>query len=80
VTGRGVDGFHKLDKHGNETDENGRESGLKSFKDDGVERNEPWSGECIRVKTDIDLRTEEVRSDIDLKAMRAQQRGRGLPD
>jgi hypothetical protein len=33
-----------------------------------------WEGQGIKVKTDVDLRIEEVRSEIEKETMRVQQR------
>ena len=41
-----------------------------------IRDNDTWEGQGIKVKTDVDLRIEEVRTEIEKETMRVQQRAR----
>jgi hypothetical protein len=71
-------GFHKMDR--SEVDvESGSEIELNTKIRGGMNENaekdsDAWEGQGIKVKTDVDLRIEEVRSEIEKETMRVQQR------
>ena len=75
------DGFHRMDKGANDADvESVGESGseIELNLKNKVEKGTPdWKGDGIQVKTDVDLRIEEIRQGIESEVRRTQERTPG---
>ena len=71
-----------MDKSGNEVDvesvgETGSEVEL-NLKNKAERGTADWQGDGIQVKTDVDLRIEEIRQGIETESRRMQERTPGL--
>ena len=68
------DGFHRMDKSANEVDVESLGSEVELNKTTAERGTPDWKGEGIKVKTDVDLRIEEIRECIETEVRRTQER------
>lgn len=77
-TGNRPDGFHRMDKSATDVDVESLGSEVELNKAKAERGTADWKGDGIQVKTDVDLRIEEIRQGIETEVRRTQERKPGL--